>query len=96
MDGKKDMEGCIQHFKSFTSGFSLGDCEVFVSTEAPKGEFGIYVCSQAGVNTPTRVKFRAPGFFHLQGINFLSKSHLLADVVTVIGSLDVVFGEVDR
>ena len=69
--------------------------EIYVGTEAPKGEFGLFLISEGSV-VPYRCKIRSPGFFHLQAINYLSKGHLLADVVTIIGTLDIVFGEIDR
>lgn len=91
-----DMERVIQHFKLHTSGYGTSEpYEVYAATEAPKGEFGVYLISD-GSNKAYRCKIKAPGFMHLQAINDLSKNHLLADVVTIIGSQDIVFGEVDR
>ncbi len=92
---KKDMEDLIHHFKLFTEGYCVPKGEVYVGTEHPKGEFGIYMISD-GANKPYRVKIRAPGFAHLQAMNSMAKGHLLADVVTIIGTQDVVFGEIDR
>jgi NADH:ubiquinone oxidoreductase subunit D len=89
------MEALICHFKLYSEGFCVPKSEVYVSVEAPKGEFGIYLVSN-GTNKPYRCKIKAPGFLHLQGIDFMAKNQLLADVVTIIGTLDVVFGEVDR
>jgi NADH:ubiquinone oxidoreductase subunit D len=89
------MESLIIHFKYFTENYQIKDYETYVATEAPKGEFGIYfVINQQ--NKPYRCKIRAPGFFHLQGLNFISQKHLIADIVTIIGTQDIVFGEVDR
>jgi NADH:ubiquinone oxidoreductase subunit D len=95
MDIKMSMEALIKHFKFFSTGLVLPKNEKYVSVEAPKGEFGIYLVSD-GTNYPYRCKIKAPGFNHLQGLNFMVKDHLLADVVTVIGTQDIVFGEVDR
>ena len=92
---KKTMEGLIRHFKFFSEGIVVKKNECYIGIEAPKGEFGVYLVSNNST-MPYRCKIRAPGFFHLQCINFLSKGHLIADVVTIIGSLDVVFGEIDR
>jgi len=92
---KKSMEELINHFKYFSTGISVTKGEIFLVTEAPKGEFGVYILSD-GSNRPFRCKIKAPGFNHLQGLNFMSKNHLLADVVTIIGTQDIVFGEVDR
>lgn len=92
---KESMEALIEHFKLFSEGFSVPKGEVYVAVEAPKGEFGVYLVSD-GTNKPYRVKLRAPGFAHLQAMNFLSKGHMLADVSAILGSLDVVFGEIDR
>jgi len=92
---KKNMESLIHHFKYFTEGFSIPKGETYMATEAPKGEFGIFLVS-GGSNKPYRCKIKAPGFGHLQALNFMSKNHLLADVVAIIGTLDIVFGEVDR
>jgi len=92
---KGSMESVIQHFKTMSSGLSLPKEEIYCATEAPKGEFGVFL-SSAGKFQPNRVKLRAPGFFHLQGTKCMSYQHLLADVVTIIGTMDIVFGEVDR
>lgn len=95
MDMKEDMEGLIHHFKHFTEGYSVPEGEAYGAVEHPKGEFGTYIISD-GANKPYRLKIRAPGFAHLSAINYLVKGHMLADVVTVIGTLDIVFGEIDR
>ena len=92
---KRSMESLIQHFKLYTEGFKVPAGEVYASVEAPKGEFGIYLVSD-GSNRPYRCKIKAPGFAHLQALDFLCRGHQLADVSAVIGSIDVVFGEVDR
>ena len=92
---KRSMEALIHHFKLYTEGYHVPAGEIYTAVEAPKGEFGVYVVAD-GSNRPYRCKIRAPGFAHLQGLEFLSKGHMLADVVSIIGSLDVVFGEIDR
>jgi NADH dehydrogenase I D subunit len=92
---KSSMEAVIHHFKYYSEGFYLRENEAYVGIESPKGEFGVYLVSD-GTNKPYRCKIKAPGFSHLQGLDFMTKKHLLADVVTIIGTLDVVFGEVDR
>jgi NADH dehydrogenase (ubiquinone) Fe-S protein 2 len=92
---KTSMESLIHHFKLYTEGFTVPAGETYTAVEAPKGEFGIYLVSD-GTNKPYRCKIRAPGFAHLQGIDFMAKNHMLADVVTIIGTQDIVFGEVDR
>jgi len=92
---KSSMESIIHHFKLYSSGFLVKEGHAYVGTEAPKGEFGIYLVAN-GTDIPYRCKIRAPGFLHLQAINYLAKGHLLADVVTIIGTLDIVFGEIDR
>ncbi len=92
---KTGMEEMIHHFKLFTEGFHLPKGEIYSAVEAPKGEFGIYMISD-GANKPFRMKIRAPSFVHLQGLEQLVKGHLIADAVAVIGSIDIVFGEVDR
>jgi NADH dehydrogenase (ubiquinone) Fe-S protein 2 len=92
---KVDMESLIHHFKLYSEGYYLPAGEAYVGVEAPKGEFGVFLIS-AGANKPYRCKIKAPGFLHLQGINFMAHNHLLADVVTIIGTQDIVFGEVDR
>jgi len=92
---KYSMEELISHFKLYTEGFSLDLEEFYYAAEAPKGEFGVYLETD-GSNKAYRCKIRAPGFFHLQGLNFMVYNHLLADVVTIIGTQDIVFGEIDR
>ena len=92
---KESMEALIHHFKLYSEGYHVPQGEVYRAVEAPKGEFGVYLYSD-GSNKPYRCRLRAPGFTHLQALDFLVKNHMLADVVTVIGSLDIVFGEIDR
>lgn len=92
---KKSMEALINHFKLYTEGYTVPAGETYVAVESPKGEFGVYLVSD-GSNRPYRCHIRAPGFAHLQGLDFMSRGHMLADVVTNIGTLDIVFGEVDR
>ncbi|MBS3785181.1 MAG: NADH-quinone oxidoreductase subunit D [Gammaproteobacteria bacterium] len=92
---KDDMESLIHHFKLFTEGYCPPAGEVYASIEAPKGEFGAYIVSD-GANKPYRLKLRAPGFAHMAAMDELAKGHMLADVVTIMGTLDIVFGEVDR
>ncbi len=92
---KEDMEGLIHHFKLFTEGYSVPEGEVYAGIEHPKGEFGIYIVSD-GANKPYRLKIRAPGFAHISSMNEMVQGHMLADVVAVIGTQDIVFGEVDR
>ena len=92
---KGSMEALILHFKLFTEGYHVPAGETYAAVEAPKGEFAVYLVSD-GTNKPYRCKIRAPGFAHLQAIEFLSKGHMLADVVANLGSLDIVFGEIDR
>ncbi|WP_294932294.1 NADH-quinone oxidoreductase subunit D [uncultured Paracoccus sp.] len=92
---KRDMEALIHHFKLYTEGFKVPAGEVYAAVEAPKGEFGVYMVAD-GTNRPYRAKLRAPGFAHLQSIDWMSKGHLLADVPAIIATLDIVFGEVDR
>ena len=92
---KQSMESLIHHFKLYTEGFVVPMGETYTAVEAPKGEFGVYLVSN-GTNRPYRCKIRAPGFAHLQGLDFMSRNHMLADVVTIIGTQDIVFGEVDR
>ena len=94
-DFKQSMESLIHHFKIYTQSFTIPANETYVGTEAPKGEFGVYLVSD-GSNRPYRCKIKSPGFSHLQGLNFMSEGHLIADVVTIIGTQDIVFGEVDR
>ena len=92
---KQSMESLIHHFKLYTEGFSVPQGETYTAVEAPKGEFGVYLVSN-GSNRPYRCKIRAPGFAHLQGLDTMCRNHMLADVVTIIGTQDIVFGEVDR
>ena len=92
---KQSMEALIHHFKLYTEGMVVPIGETYLATEAPKGEFGVYLISN-GTNRPYRCKIKAPGFSHLQALNMMSSSHMLADVVTIIGTQDIVFGEVDR
>jgi len=92
---KSSMEALIHHFKLYTEGFQVPAGETYTSIESPKGEFGVYLVSD-GSNMPYRCKIRSPGFAHLQAFDFLSKGHMLADSVAVLGTLDIVFGEVDR
>ncbi|CAN0191622.1 unnamed protein product [Laminaria digitata] len=94
-DVKQSMEALIHHFKLYTEGVTVPLGETYTATEAPKGEFGVYLVSD-GSNRPYRCKIKAPGFSHLQALNFMANSHMLADVVTIIGTQDIVFGEVDR
>ncbi len=94
-DMKRSMEALIHHFKLFTEGFHVPEGEVYAAVEAPKGEFGVYIVSD-GSNKPYRCKIRAPGFAHLQAMDFLNRGHMLADVAAILGSLDIVFGDVDR
>lgn len=92
---KQSMEALIHHFKLYTEGFLVPASEAYTAVEAPKGEFGVYVAADS-TPKPYRCKIKAPGFLHLQGIDFMTKGHLIADVVTAIGTQDIVFGEVDR
>lgn len=92
---KSNMESLIHHFKLYTEGYSIPAGESFVSVEAPKGEFSVFLVSNDN-NRPFRCRIHAPGFMHLQGLDFMSKNHMIADVVTIIGTQDIVFGEVDR
>jgi len=92
---KDSMEALIHHFKLFTEGYRVDKDEIYTAVEAPKGEFGVYLVSD-GSNKPYKCKIRAPGFSHLQAMDYLIKGHMLADVPAVLGSLDVVFGEIDR
>ncbi|EJF87197.1 NADH-quinone oxidoreductase subunit D [Bartonella rattimassiliensis] len=92
---KSSMEALIHHFKLYTEGFHTPPGEVYVAVEAPKGEFGVYLVSD-GTNKPYRIKLRAPGFAHLQAMDFLTRGHMLADATAILGSIDIVFGEVDR
>jgi len=92
---KTSMEALIHHFKLYTEGFHVPEGEIYAAVEAPKGEFGVYLVAD-GTNRPYRVKLRAPGFLHLQAMDYISKGHQLADVSAIIGTMDVVFGEIDR
>ncbi len=92
---KQSMEALIHHFKLYTEGYHVPAGEVYAAVEAPKGEFGVYIVSD-GSNKPYRCKIRAPGFPHLQAMDFMCRGHMLADVSAVLGSLDIVFGEIDR
>lgn len=92
---KNSMEALIHHFKLFTEGYHVPAGETYTAVEAPKGEFGVYLVSD-GTNKPYRCRIHAPGFAHLQALDFMSKGHQLADTVSIIGSLDIVFGEIDR
>ena len=92
---KESMEALIHHFKLFTEGYRVDKDEIYTAVEAPKGEFGVYLISD-GSNKPYKCKIRAPGFSHLQAMDYLIKGHMLADVPAVLGSLDIVFGEIDR
>ena len=92
---KRSMEALIHHFKLYTEGFHLPAGEVYVCAEAPKGEFGVYLVSD-GTNKPYRCKIRAPGFPHLHAMDWMNRGHMLADVSAILGSLDIVFGEIDR
>jgi NADH-quinone oxidoreductase subunit D len=94
-DMKRSMESLIHHFKLYTEGFHVPAGEVYAAVEAPKGEFGVYLVAD-GSNKPYRAKIRAPGFPHLQSIDWMAKGHQLADVAAIIGTMDIVFGEVDR
>jgi NADH-quinone oxidoreductase subunit D len=92
---KLSMEALIHHFKLYTEGFHVPAGEVYVATESPKGEFGVYLIAD-GSNKAYRCKIRPTGFSHLQAIDMMSRGHMLADVTAILGSLDIVFGEVDR
>ena len=92
---KRSMEALIHHFKLYTEGFHVPAGEVYAAVEAPKGEFGVYLIAD-GSNKPYKCKIRAPGFAHLQAMDFLCRGHMLADVAAILGSFDIVFGEVDR
>lgn len=94
-DMKGDMESLIHHFKLFTEGYCVKEGEVYAAVEAPKGEFGIYLISD-GANKPYRVKIRAPGFAHISALDEMCRGHMLADLVAIIGTQDIVFGEIDR
>ena len=92
---KNSMESLIHHFKYYSENISVNSGETYTVIEAPKGEYGVYLISD-GTNKPYRCKIKSPGFLHLQALNFLAKNHMIADVVTIIGTLDIVFGEIDR
>jgi NADH dehydrogenase (ubiquinone) Fe-S protein 2 len=92
---KDSMEALIHHFKFFTEGFAVPIGETYYAVEAPKGEFGVYLVSD-GTNRPYRCRIRAPGFMHLQALEMMTKGHMLSDSVTIIGTQDIVFGEIDR
>jgi NADH-quinone oxidoreductase subunit D len=92
---KRSMEALIHHFKLYTEGFHVPEGEVYACVEAPKGEFGVYLVAD-GSNKPYRCKIRAPGFPHLAAMDFINRGHMLADVSAILGSLDIVFGEIDR
>jgi NADH-quinone oxidoreductase subunit D len=92
---KHSMEALIHHFKLYTEGFHVPAGETYTAVEAPKGEFGVYLVSN-GTNQPYRCKIRAPGYAHLQALDYMSRGHMLADAVAIIGSQDIVFGEIDR
>lgn len=92
---KQDMESLVHHFKLFTEGYCVPEGEVYTAVEHPKGEFGVYMISD-GANKPYRLKIRAPGFAHLAAMNEMAKGHMLSDVVAIIGTMDIVFGEIDR
>jgi NADH-quinone oxidoreductase subunit D len=95
VDMKSNMEELIHHFKLFTEGFHVPEGEAYAAVEHPKGEFGIYLVSD-GANKPYRLKIRAPGFAHLSALDEMSRGHMIADAVAIIGTMDIVFGEVDR
>jgi NADH-quinone oxidoreductase subunit D len=92
---KRSMEATIEHFKLYSEGHHVPAGEIYAAVEAPKGEFGVYLIAD-GTNRPYKCKIRAPSFAHLQAMDFLSRGHMLADVAAIIGSLDIVFGEIDR
>jgi NADH dehydrogenase (ubiquinone) Fe-S protein 2 len=92
---KQSMEALIHHFKLYTEGYTVAAGETYAAVEAPKGEFGVYLAAN-GSSRPYRCKIKSPGFLHLQGLDFMTQGHLIADVVTTIGTQDIVFGEVDR
>ena len=92
---KTNMEELIHHFKLFTEGMHVPEGEAYAAIEHPKGEFGIYLVSD-GANKPYRLKIRAPGYAHLSSMSYMAKGHMLADAVAIIGTMDIVFGEIDR
>jgi NADH:ubiquinone oxidoreductase subunit D len=95
LEMKSSMESIIHHFKLYSEGFTLPHSETYTATEAPKGEFGVYLITN-NTEKPYRCKIKAPGFGHLQALNEMAKGHMIADVVTIIGTQDIVFGEIDR
>jgi NADH-quinone oxidoreductase subunit D len=92
---KRSMEALIHHFKLYTEGVRVPEGEIYAATENPKGEFGVYLVSD-GTNRPYKCKIRSPSYVHLQALEEMSKGHMLADIVAIIGAMDIVFGEVDR
>jgi len=92
---KFSMEALIHHFKFFSEGFTLPCAEIYQIVEAPKGEFGVFLVTD-GTNKPYRCRIRAPGFLHLQGLDYMTRKHMIADLVTIVGTQDIVFGEIDR
>lgn len=92
---KESMEGLIHHFKHYSEGFTVPAGETYTAVEAPKGEFGVFLVANQK-NKPYRCKIKAPGFSHLQGLHHMSQGHMIADAVTLIGTMDLVFGELDR
>ena len=92
---KSSMEELIHHFKLFTEGFHVPEGEAYAAVEHPKGEFGIYLISD-GANKPYRLKIRPPGFVHLAALDEMARGHMIADAVAIIGTMDIVFGEIDR
>jgi NADH dehydrogenase (ubiquinone) Fe-S protein 2 len=95
IDIKQSMESLIHHFKIYTQNIAIPSNETYIGTEAPKGEFGVFLISN-GTNRPHKCKIKSPGFNHLQALNYMSKGHMIADIVTIIGTQDIVFGEIDR
>ena len=95
LDMKTNMEELIHHFKLFTEGIHVPQGEAYAAVEHPKGEFGVYLISD-GANKPYRMKIRAPGFVHLDALDEMARGHMIADAVTIIGTQDIVFGEIDR
>jgi NADH:ubiquinone oxidoreductase subunit D len=89
------VESLIHHFKLYTEGYVVVENEIYVAVEAPKGEFGCFLVSD-GTSKPYRCRIRAPGFFHLQSLDHMTRGHMIADLVTIIGTQDIVFGEIDR
>ena len=94
-DMKRSMEALIHHFKLYTEGYHVPAGEVYVATESPKGEFGVYLVAD-GTNKPYRCKIRPTAFSHLQAMDFMSRGHMLADTTAILGAMDIVFGECDR